>query len=115
MRSYVMSRLRIFTTAAVIVSLVGVSTTAIAASPVRTSVSAPAATAAGSWGTLSVMTGSSAATASLQSDDDGRGGFGNISIVALAVILATIAVGIYILTKKGDKDLNFNPIPVSPA
>ena len=110
-----MSGLRFFTTAAVIVSLVGVSTTAIAASPVRTSVSAPAATAAGSWGTLSGMTGSSAATAALQSNDDDRGGFGNVSLVALALILATIAVGIYILTKDGDDDLDFNPIPVSPA
>ena len=110
-----MSRLRVFTAAAVIVSLVGASTTAIAASPVRSSVSAPAATAAGSWGTLSVMSGSSAASAALQSNyDDDRGGFGSPSLLSLAVILATIALAIYIITKNDDDDLDFNNTPISP-
>ena len=108
-----MSRLRAFTVATVIISLVGASTTAIAASPVRASVSAPAATAAGSWGTLSMMSGSSTATAALQSDDDARRGFGNISLLSLAVILATIALGIYIITKNDNDDLDFNT-PISP-
>lgn len=109
-----MSRLRVLTIATAIVSLVGASTTAIAASPVRASVSAPAATAAGSWGTLSVMSGSSAASAALRDDDD-RGGFGNLSLLSLAVILATIAAGIYIITRDGDDDLDFNIPPISPT
>ena len=104
-----MSRLHAFTVAAVIVSMVGASTSAIAAAPISAQVSAPAATAAGSWGTLSVMTGSSAATAALQSDDD-RGSFGHPALLSLAIILATLAAAIYILTKNRDKHLEFNPI-----
>lgn len=110
-----MSRLRAFTVAISIVSLVGASSAAIAASPVRASVSAPAATAAGSWGTLSVMSGSSAATAAIQSDDDSRRRFGNISWLSLAVILATIAAAIYIITRDDNDDLDFNIPPISPT
>lgn len=110
-----MSRLRVFTVATVIVSLVGASTTAIAASPVRASASAPAATAAGSWGTLSVMSGSSAATAAMHDidRDHSHGGFGNVSWLSLAVILATIAAAIYIITRDDKDDLDFNT-PISP-
>lgn len=110
-----MSRLRVFTVAAVIVSLVGASTSAIAASPVRSSVSAPAATAAGSWGTLSVMSGSSAATAALHDiDRDHSHGFGSPSLLSLAVILATIAAAIWIITRDDDDDLDFGTTPISP-
>ena len=109
-----MSRLRVLTIATAIVSLVGAST-AIAASPVRASVSAPAATAAGSWGTLSVMSGSSAASAALQSDGEGGGGFGSPSLLSLAVILATIAAGFYIITRKDNGGNNFNIPPISPT
>ena len=109
-----MSRLRVFTVAAVIVSLVGASTTAIAASPVRSSVSAPAATAAGSWGTLSVMSGSSAASAALQSDGEGGGGFGSPSLLSLAVILATIAAAIWSVTRNDSGNLDFSNTPISP-
>lgn len=113
-----MSGLREFMVAAAIVSLVGASTSAIAAS--NAPIASPAPTAAGSWSTLSVMTGSSAATTAVARDDcddrdDRCGGFWHPPFLALAVILATIGVAIWILLKKGDKDLNFNPIPVSPA
>lgn len=104
-----MSRLRAFTVAAVIVSMVGASTSAIAA-PTAARSSAPAASAAGSWGTLSMMTGSSAATAAIRSDDDREGGFGHPALLSLAIILATLAAAIYIITKKRDKDLEFNPL-----
>lgn len=109
-----MSRLRVFTLASAIASLVGAST-AIAASPVRAPISAPAATTAGSWGTLSAMSGSSAATAAMLADNDGEGGFGNVSWLSLAVILATIAAGIYIITKDDNDDLDFNIPPISPT
>ena len=111
-----MSRLRAFTVATAIISLVGASTSAIAASPVGASVSAPAAaSAAGSWGTLSAMSGSSAAAAAaVAQDNDGRG-IGGISWLSLAVILATIAVGIYIITKDDNDDLDFNIPPISPT
>ena len=105
-----MSRLRAFTVAAVIVSMVAAPTLATAAAPASAAVSAPAATAAGSWGTLSMMTGSSAATAAIGSDDDREGGFGHPALLSLAIILATLAAAIYIITKKRDKDLEFNPL-----
>ena len=105
--------LRNIIVATAIVSLVGASTTAIAARPAP--IAASTAAAAGSWGTLSVMTGSSAATAALRSDDDREGGFGDPALLSLAVILGTIALAIYILTRDDDDKLDFNPIPVSPA
>ena len=62
------------------------------------------------------MSGSSAASAALQSnyDDDRGGGFGNISLLSLAAILATIALAIYIITKDDNDDLDFNTTPISP-
>ena len=99
-----MSRLRSLLVASVIVSMVGAP--AIAAAPV----SAPAATAAGSWSTLSVMTGSSAATAAIRSDDDREDGFGHPALLSLAIILATIAAAIYIITRDKGKDLDFEPL-----
>ena len=112
-----MSRSRILTAAAAIVSLVGASTTAIAASPVRSTVSAPAATAAGSWGTLSALSGSSAATAALHDidRDHDHDGIGGISWLSLAVILATIAAGIWIITRNDKDDLDFRIPPISPT
>ena len=108
-----MSGLREFIVAAAIISLVGASTGAIAAS--NAPIASPAPTAAGSWSTLSVMTGSNAAIAAIRDDDDQEGGFWHPPFLALAVILATFATAIYILLKDDDNDLDFNPIPVSPA
>ena len=109
-----MSRLRALTVAAVVVSMIGASTSAIAAAPTGARVSTSATTAAGSWGTLSMMTGSSAATAAIRADDDDRGGFGHPALLSLAVILGTLALAIYIITKKRDKDIEFTPVPISP-
>ena len=118
-----MSGLREFIIAAAIISLVGASTSAIAAS--NAPIASPAPTAAGSWSTLAVMTGSSAATTAVaQRDDcddrddrDRCGGFWHPPFPALAVILATIATAIYILLKDDNNGLDTNPIspiPVSP-
>ena len=104
-----MSGLRKLIVAAAIISLVGASTSAIAAS--NTPIASPAATAAGSWSTLSVMTGSNAAIAAIRDDDDDReGGFWHPPFLSLAVILATIGTAVYILIKKDDNNLDFNPV-----
>lgn len=120
----IISGLRKLIVAAAIISLVGASTSAIAAS--NAPIASPAPTAAGSWSTLAVMTGSSAATTAVaQRDDcddhddrdDRCGGFWHPPFLSLAVILATIATAIYILLKDDDNDLDTNPIspiPVSP-
>ena len=108
-----MSRLRALTVAAVVLSMIGASTSAIAAAPTGAPVSTSATTAAGSWGMLSMMTGSSAATAAIRSDGE-EGGYGHPALLSLAVILGTLALAIYILTRKRDKDLEFTPVPISP-
>lgn len=58
------------------------------------------------------MTGSSAATAAIGADDE-RGGFGHPALLSLAIILATLATAIYILTKNRDTDLEF-AVLISP-
>ena len=110
-----MSGLRKLIVAAATISLVGASTSAIAAS--NTPISSPAATAAGSWSTLSVMTGSNAAIAAIRDDDDDdrEGGFWHPPFLSLAVILATIGTAIYILIKKDDNNLGFNTDPPVPV
>lgn len=98
---------------AVASSLCLVPTAAIAASPAP-AVQPMTATAAGGspWVTLSAMTtsSSSAATAAARhtDDDDDHAGWVFPPIAALVVILATIALAIYILTKDDDGD------PISP-
>ena len=108
-----MSRLRVLTVAAVVVSMTVASTSAISAAPTGARVSAPAATAAGSWGMLSMMTGSSAATAAIRSDGE-EGGFGHPALLSLAVILATIALAIYIVVKDNRNNNSANNTPISP-
>lgn len=56
------------------------------------------------------MTGSSAATAAIRSDDDREDGFGHPALLSLAIILATIAAAIYIITRDKGKDLDFEPL-----
>ena len=109
-----MFRLRALTVAAVVVSMTAASTSAIAAAPTGARVSTSATTAAGSWGTLSMMTGSSAATAAIRSDDEDRGGFGHPALLSLAVILATIALAIYIVVKDNRNNNSANNTPISP-
>ncbi len=96
--------LRKFAAAAIAASLVAVPTGAIAAPAAR------AAASTNPWLTLSAMTtSSSAANAAAVEGEDGPG-FPPIG--SLVVILGTIALAVYILTKDdGDDDLG---LPISP-
>ena len=94
------STLRKITAAAIAASLTVVPTGAIAAP----TAAAPAATAtpANPWVALSAMTStSSSASAAALQDDDGPG---FPPIAPLIVILGTIALAVYILTKDDDGD-----------
>ena len=111
--------MRSFTAVVVAVSLCSVSTGAIAAAP-ATAAAAPQAPATAAptnpWLTLGAMTSSSSAASAAvvaQDDDDGPG---FPPIAPLLVILATIAVGIYILVSDDDGHIDIPlPDPVSPA
>lgn len=106
--------LRTLTATAVATSLLAVSTVAVAASPAAPRAASPTASAASTnpWLALSAMTStsSSAAAAAAQNYDDDGPGFP--PIVPLIVILGTIALGVYILTKNDDDE----PLglPISP-
>lgn len=103
---------RKLTAAAVATSLLAVSTSAIAAAPAAPRAASPTATAsANPWLTLSAMTStsSSAATAAAAQGEEGPG---FPPIAPLIVILGTIALGVYILTKNDDDD--DLGLPVSP-
>jgi hypothetical protein len=104
---------RKFTAAAVAMSLVTIPTATIAATPAAPVAAAPTVVAppANAWLSLSAMTAnsSSAAAAAAAQDDDGPG---FPPIAPLVVILATIGVAIWILTK-GDNDSDLD-LPVSP-
>ena len=102
---------RKITAAAIAVSLCAVPTAAIGAAP---SPAAPPVAAAPTnpWLTLSAMTTSSSAATSATAAQGYDGGSGFPPAVPLAVILATIAMAIYILTRDDD-DGNLSPI--SPA
>lgn len=94
---------RKLTAAAIATSLLAVPTAGIAAAPAAARAPAAATTAANPWVALSAMTSSSSATttAAAQDYDDGPG---FPPIAPLVVILATIALGVYILTKNDDDD-----------
>jgi hypothetical protein len=111
---------RKITAAAVAMSLCAVPTAAIAASPAApvampaTAVPASQTAAPTSpWLTLSAMTTSSSAATAAAAAEDYDDGPGWPPIAPLIVILATIAVAIYIVTKDDSGDLHFQP--VSPA
>jgi len=105
---------RKLTALAVATSILAVPTAAIAATPAapRTAAAAVNPTPANPWVTLSAMTStSSSATSAAAAQDDGDGP-GFPPIAALVVILGTIALAVYILTKDDDDEpLGF---PVSP-
>lgn len=103
---------RSITAAAIAASLVAVPTGAIAASPAPARAAAPAATTpTNPWIALSAMTSTSSGAANAAALQDGDGP-GFPPIAPLIVILGTIALGVYILTKDDDDDpLGF---PVSP-
>jgi hypothetical protein len=93
------------TAAAVVASLVAVSTGSIAAAPTAPRTAAPSTNAASPnpWIALSAMTStSSSAATAVAAQGDGEGGFP--PIVPLVVILGTIALGVYVLTKSDDDD-----------
>lgn len=94
---------RKITAAAVAASLCVVPTAAIGATPAATPAVAPqsATTPANPWLTLSAMTTSSSA-ASAAAAAQGDPGPGFPPIAPLAVILATIALAVYILVKDDD-------------
>lgn len=98
------------TAAAVAVALCTASTGAMAASP------ATGAASVSPWLALSAMSASSTASAASLAaaqdyDDDERSGLPPLAV--LAVILGTLALGIYILIKDDDDDLDFRT-PISP-
>jgi hypothetical protein len=99
------------TAAAVAISLCVVPTAAIGASPAP-AVPATSATATSPWVTLSALSAnSSAATTAVALQDDDGPGFPPIA--PLVVILATIALAVYIAVKDDNDDLDFE-FPVSP-
>jgi hypothetical protein len=106
--------MRKFTTFAVALSLVSVTTGAVAAAP------APIANtqSVNPWVALGAMNSSTAATAATTAaaQENYRGeGMGFPPIPVLIIILATLGVGIWILTKDDDDDgLDIEPVPVSP-
>jgi hypothetical protein len=96
--------------AAVAFSLCAVPTAALGANPsVRAAAATPGATAPVSpWLTLSAMTtSSSAATTAALRHEEGHAGFPPLPV--LAVILATIAVAIWILVDDDDGRLGISP------
>ncbi|HYC95258.1 MAG TPA: hypothetical protein VEB39_06115 [Sphingomicrobium sp.] len=103
---------RKLTAAAIATSLLAVPTGAIAAAPAAPRAAAATASASNSWVKLSAMTStsSSAATAAAAQDYDGEGP-GFPPIAPLVVILGTIALAVYIMTKDDESDLD---LPVSP-
>ena len=113
-----MGKMRKLTAAIVATAMVVVPTGAIASSPppAATPVARQAAPqpAANPWLTLSAMTTTSGAANAMALQDDGGPGFP--PIVPLAVILATIALAIWIMVDDDDGDgIDFGPEePVSP-
>jgi len=111
-----LSAVRKLTVGAVCVSLCAGSTSAIAAAPVAQSTTAPAVTAASPapispWVALSAMSGSStaAAAAVAAQDEYVAEGPGFPPLPVLAVILATIGVGIWILVDDDDGEVFISP------
>lgn len=104
--------LRRVTAAAVAASMAAVPTGAIAASPAATPAAAPttATTATNPWLALSAMTSSSSASSASLRHEEGHGGLP--PVLPLIVILGTIALGVYILTK--DDDDEPLGLPISP-
>jgi hypothetical protein len=109
--------MRNLTAVAVVVSLCAVPTAAIASSPTVPAAVTPAAAApANPWLTLSAMTTSSSAASAAAAAQGYNEGPGFPPWPVLAVILATIALGIYIVASDDNGHVNVPlPEPVSPA
>jgi ABC-type transport system substrate-binding protein len=111
-----LSAVRKLTVAAVCVSLCAASTSAIAAAPVAAAsadlaATATSPTAVNPWVALSAMSGSStaAAAAVAAQDEYVAEGPGFPPLPVLAVILATIGVGIWILVDDDDGEVFISP------
>lgn len=102
--------MRKLTAFAVGISLMSVTTAAVAAAPVPAPAPVARTAAASPWVTLGAMNSSSAATAAstAAAQDYRDDGMGFPPLVVLAIILATLAVGIWIIVDDDDKD------PISP-
>jgi len=99
---------RKFTAATIAIALCSVPTVSVAAAPAV----APTAGPTSPWVTLSSMTTSSSAATNVAAEQGYDDGSGFPPVVPLVIILATIAVAIYILTKDDDHG---HFVPVSPA
>jgi hypothetical protein len=104
---------RKFTASAVAISLAAVPAGGFAAAPapaIRPMATAAVPYSVNPWLTLSAMTSSSSAAANaaaLQDEDDDDDEMGIPPWPALGVMLATVALGIYILTIDGGDELDF--------
>ena len=99
------------------IALMSVTTGAIAARPAPAPAPVASTAAVSPWVALGAMNSTSAATAaSTAATQDYRDdGMGFPPIAVLAIILATLAVGIWILVDDDeDGDFDFTPDPVSP-
>jgi hypothetical protein len=109
---------RKLTALAVGISLMSVTTGAIAAAPVSAPAPVASTASVNPWLALGAMNSSSAAaaaTAAAAQDYRGEGGMGMPPIPVLVIVLATLGVGIWILTKDDDADVDITvPPPVSP-
>lgn len=103
--------MRKLTAFAVGISLMSVTTAAVAAAPVPAPAPVARTAAASPWVTLGAMNSSSAAaaaTSTAAAQDYRDDGMGFPPLIVLAIILATLAVGIWIIVDDDDKD------PISP-
>ena len=106
---------RKITAAAVAASLMAVPTGVIAAAPGAPGAAPAAATAAPAnpWLALSAMT-STSSTAATAAAAQGEEGIGFPPIAPLIVIVGTIILGIWIITRDGDDDEDGFDFPISP-
>ena len=110
--------MRKLTALAVGISLMSVTTGAIAAAPVSAPAPVAGTASVNPWVALGAMNSSSAAAAAMTAAAQGYEdeGTGVPPIPVLIILLATLGVGIWIIVKDGDDDgdFNFAPPPFSP-
>lgn len=111
--------MRKITTFAAALSLMSVTTGAVAAAPAPVPAPVANTSSVNPWVALGAMNSSSAAAAAASTaaaQDYRDEGMGFPPIPVLVIILATLGVGIWILTKDDDNGVDLNvPPPVSPV